>query len=126
MLGSGQQFWRVGPALAARGFRAVAVALPGHGDSPVDHQTTASGTRTSPSSCPHSTASSVRTRTPHRRAAAATLRSPSAAPETTGLRVLTDAVRCLHGRGTVGSSLGRVRARGARSAGGSVGTADAL
>jgi len=34
MLGSGQQYWQVGPALAKRGYRAIAVDLPGHGRSP--------------------------------------------------------------------------------------------
>ncbi|MFI5732944.1 alpha/beta hydrolase [Kribbella sp. NPDC051587] len=34
MLGSAQQYHRIGPALADRGYRAVAVDLPGHGNSP--------------------------------------------------------------------------------------------
>ncbi|MGC4943030.1 alpha/beta fold hydrolase [Kribbella sp. DT2] len=34
MLGSAAQYWQLGPALATRGYRAVAVDLPGHGDSP--------------------------------------------------------------------------------------------
>jgi pimeloyl-ACP methyl ester carboxylesterase len=31
MMGESRQFWEVGPKLAERGFRAVAVDLPGHG-----------------------------------------------------------------------------------------------
>lgn len=34
MLGAASQYHQVGPALAARGYRAVAVDLPGHGDAP--------------------------------------------------------------------------------------------
>ncbi|MDX6280973.1 MAG: hypothetical protein QOH03_2044 [Kribbellaceae bacterium] len=34
MLGSAQQFHQLGPALAGRGYRAIAVDLPGHGCSP--------------------------------------------------------------------------------------------
>ena len=34
MLGSAAQYHQVGPALAERGYRAIAVDLPGHGDSP--------------------------------------------------------------------------------------------
>ncbi|WP_405058763.1 alpha/beta fold hydrolase [Kribbella sp. NBC_01505] len=34
MMGSAQQYHRVGPALADRGYRAIGVDLPGHGNSP--------------------------------------------------------------------------------------------
>jgi pimeloyl-ACP methyl ester carboxylesterase len=34
MMGSAEQYWQVGPALADRGCRAIAVDLPGHGRSP--------------------------------------------------------------------------------------------
>jgi len=34
MMGSAEQFWQVGPALADRGYHAIAVDLPGHGGSP--------------------------------------------------------------------------------------------
>jgi pimeloyl-ACP methyl ester carboxylesterase len=40
MMGSAQQFRQVGPALAERGYRAIAVDLPGHGHSPAAPQAT--------------------------------------------------------------------------------------
>lgn len=40
MFGSSESWTRVGEALAARGFRAVAIDLPGHGQSPRDPQLT--------------------------------------------------------------------------------------
>ncbi|OCG74444.1 hypothetical protein A7J15_05995 [Microbacterium sediminis] len=40
MFGSSESWTRVGEALAARGFRALAIGLPGHGQSPRDPQLT--------------------------------------------------------------------------------------
>jgi pimeloyl-ACP methyl ester carboxylesterase len=40
MLGSADSWWAIGPALAARGYRVLAVDLPGHGASYRDHQAT--------------------------------------------------------------------------------------
>lgn len=40
MMGSAQQFRQVGPALADRGYRAIAVDLPGHGHSPATSDAT--------------------------------------------------------------------------------------
>jgi pimeloyl-ACP methyl ester carboxylesterase len=39
-MGSAGSWWRVGPALAAQGFRVLALDLPGHGLSPADHELT--------------------------------------------------------------------------------------
>ena len=36
MMGSSESWWRVGPALAAHGYRVLAMDLPGHGHSPRD------------------------------------------------------------------------------------------
>lgn len=36
MLSSSQCWWEVGPAMAVRGYRVIAVDLPGHGLSPAD------------------------------------------------------------------------------------------
>ena len=43
-LGSSTMWWEVGPAIAARGYRVVAVDLPGHGNSPRDAACTLSST----------------------------------------------------------------------------------
>lgn len=41
MQGSAQEWWQVGPELAARGYRVIGVDLPGHGGSPPDRLLTA-------------------------------------------------------------------------------------
>jgi pimeloyl-ACP methyl ester carboxylesterase len=41
MVGSADEWWQVGPALADRGYRVIAVDLPGHGGSPPDRRLTA-------------------------------------------------------------------------------------
>ena len=40
MQGESRTWWQVGPALAVRGYRVIAVDLPGHGFSPPDHAAT--------------------------------------------------------------------------------------